>query len=74
MRESATATSIRWRILVADDGAVAFDDFSAAAVAEDRYWRNRDNAAVVVQTALIAGNDRAVAAALAALGKERIGA
>ena len=62
------------RTLVCSNGTIAFDDFSAAAVTNDRYWLDRDNAAVVVLTALRVGNDRAVAAALTALGKKDLAA
>ena len=60
------------RILVGDRGTIAIDDLTAAAATEDRYWFNRDNAAVVVETANIVGNDRAVAAAHQALGTDRL--
>lgn len=61
-------------IVVADDGAAAFADFSAAAVGALPYWRDRDVAAALVSTALLVGNDRAVRSAVAALGKDRVGA
>ena len=63
------------RILVDGDAAnakVGFTDLGTAQVTAESYWRDRDDAAVLVQTALIVGNDRAIAAAIAALGKERI--
>ncbi len=60
------------RILVAD-GQVALDDFSAADATRDKLWIDRDVAALLVATALRVGNDRAIAAAVKALGKERIG-
>ena len=61
------------RGVVDSNGTIAFDDFSARPPSpSDRYWLDRDNAAVLVETALTVGNDRAVAAALAALGKDRL--
>ena len=60
------------RVVLAPDGDVAFDDFSASEVSGAEYYANRDDAAIVVQTALLVGNDRAVAAATRALGKERL--
>ena len=38
----------------------------------DQYWLDRDDAAVLVVTALTVGNERAVAAVVAALGKDRL--
>ncbi len=60
------------RILVADDGSVALDDFSAASASGERYWFDRDDAAVLVLSAQIVGDERAVAAAVKALGNDRI--
>jgi uncharacterized membrane protein YbhN (UPF0104 family)/membrane-associated phospholipid phosphatase len=62
------------RVLVGDDGTVAFDDFSAADAGGADYWRNRDDAALLVLSAQLVGDDRAIAAMVAALGKERAGA
>ncbi len=59
-------------VLVDADGAVSFDDFAAADVSGDDYYSKRDDASVIVQTALAVGNERAVASALAALGKARL--
>jgi uncharacterized membrane protein YbhN (UPF0104 family)/membrane-associated phospholipid phosphatase len=59
-------------VLVAPDGSIAFDDFASAAVDGDDFYAKRDDAAVIVQTALAMGNERATAAALAGLGKERL--
>jgi uncharacterized membrane protein YbhN (UPF0104 family)/membrane-associated phospholipid phosphatase/tRNA A-37 threonylcarbamoyl transferase component Bud32 len=56
--------------VVVDDGKVCFDDFSAADASADPYWRNRDNAALLVATSTLVGNERAVKAATKALGKE----
>jgi len=61
------------RILVTD-GQVALEDFSAADATGVQAWLDRDIAAVLVATALRVGNERAVAAAVDALGKERVGA
>ena len=61
------------RVLVDDDGTVAFDDFSAADASGEEYWRNRDDASLLVLTAQLVGDDRAIAAMVAAVGKERAG-
>ncbi|MDQ1430388.1 MAG: hypothetical protein QOF40_990 [Actinomycetota bacterium] len=58
------------RILVADDGAVAFDDFSAADATAERYWQDRDDAALLVLTSQLVGDERAIEAAVDTLGKE----
>ena len=60
------------RILVAD-GQVVFDDFTAADATDQKFWLDCDVAAVLVATAQRVGNDRAIAAAVTALGKERVG-
>jgi uncharacterized membrane protein YbhN (UPF0104 family)/membrane-associated phospholipid phosphatase len=62
------------RVLVDDDDAIAFDDFSAADASGQDYWRNRDDASLLVLTAQLVGDDRAIAAMVAAIGKERAGA
>jgi uncharacterized membrane protein YbhN (UPF0104 family) len=62
------------RVLVDDDGTVAFDDFSAADASGEEYWRNRDDAALLVLTADIVGQERAIAAMVGVIGKERAGA
>jgi hypothetical protein len=62
------------RILVGDDGTVAFADLDSAGVTADDYWRNCDVAALLTMTAPVVGNDRAVAAAVAAVGPERLAA
>jgi uncharacterized membrane protein YbhN (UPF0104 family) len=62
------------RVLVDDDGAVAFDDFSAADASGEDYWRNRDDAAFLVLSAQRVGDERAIAAMVAAIGKDRAGA
>ncbi len=55
-----------------DGRKVSFDDFSAADANADQYWINRDSAGLLVATALLIGNDRAVKAATAVLGKDRV--
>jgi uncharacterized membrane protein YbhN (UPF0104 family)/membrane-associated phospholipid phosphatase len=62
------------RVLVDDDGAVAFDDFSAADASGEDYWRNRDDAAFLVLSAQLVGDDRAIAAMVGSIGKDRAGA
>lgn len=62
------------RVVVDDDGTVAFDDFSASDAGGEEYWRNRDDASLLVLTAQLVGHDRAIAALVGALGKERAGA
>jgi len=58
------------RVLVGDDGTIAFDDLAACMVTRDPYWLDRDHAAVVVATARVVGNERAIAAAKEALGDD----
>jgi uncharacterized membrane protein YbhN (UPF0104 family)/membrane-associated phospholipid phosphatase len=60
------------RVLVADDGAVALDDFSAADASGEQYWFDRDDAALLVLSAQIVGDERAIAAGVKALGKDRV--
>jgi uncharacterized membrane protein YbhN (UPF0104 family) len=62
------------RVLVTDEGTVAFEDFSSADAGGEQYWYDRDDASMLVLTAGIVGNDRAIAAMVTALGKERAGA
>ena len=52
---------------------VVFDDFTAADATDQKFWLDCDVAAVLVATALRVGNERAIAAAVTALGKERLG-
>jgi uncharacterized membrane protein YbhN (UPF0104 family)/membrane-associated phospholipid phosphatase len=59
--------------VVVDDGSVAFDDFSASDASGEDYWRNRDDASLLVLTAQVVGHDRAIAAMVGAIGKERAG-
>ena len=55
------------RVVVDDDGTVAFDDFSVSPTPSgEEYWRNRDDAALLVLTAQLVGNDRAIAAMVGA--------
>ncbi len=60
------------RILLRDDGSAALDDFSAASVTDEQYWFDRDVVAVLVATALVVGNERAIAAAVKVLGQARL--
>ena len=60
------------RILVQDDGGIAFADLGDAHVGAVAYWRDRDVASLLVATAGIAGNDRAIASAVTVLGPERL--
>ncbi len=62
----------RTRVLVGDDGRVAFDDFTSADATGDQYRYDRDDAALLVLTAQLVGDERAVAEAVDALGTERI--
>ena len=62
------------RILVADDGTVAFDDFTSADASGEQFWIDRDVVAVLVGTALMVGNEHATAPAVNVLGAERVGA
>lgn len=61
------------RMLLESDGRVGFADVGVGYVGTETYWRDRDVAAVLVITALLVGNDRATAAAVNALGNERLG-
>jgi uncharacterized membrane protein YbhN (UPF0104 family) len=61
-----------YHVLVGPDGSVAFDDFASASADGDDFYRKRDHASLIVQSALRIGNERAAALALAALGKERL--
>ena len=61
------------RILVDDTTNIALDDFTSADASGEEYWYERDGAAVLVDTAQLVGNDRAIAAAIKALGKDRVG-
>jgi glycosyltransferase 2 family protein len=60
--------------IVVNDGQVALDDFSAADATGQQQWIDRDVAAVLVASALRVGNDRAIGAAVKALGSDRVAA
>ena len=60
------------RVVVRPDGTAAFGDFGGAAVAADDADLAADRAQVLVATALAAGVERAVAAALAGLGPDQL--
>jgi uncharacterized membrane protein YbhN (UPF0104 family)/membrane-associated phospholipid phosphatase/tRNA A-37 threonylcarbamoyl transferase component Bud32 len=62
----------RLRIRV-QDGTAALDDFTGADATGERFWMDRDVAALLVASSQRVGNDRAIAAAVKALGKERVG-
>ncbi|HEY7137256.1 MAG TPA: lysylphosphatidylglycerol synthase transmembrane domain-containing protein [Acidimicrobiia bacterium] len=62
------------RMLLRDDGTVAFSDLGVSQITTDTYWRDRDIAALLVATAALVGNERAVAAAVDVFGKERVAA
>jgi uncharacterized membrane protein YbhN (UPF0104 family)/membrane-associated phospholipid phosphatase len=57
-------------LLVAESGTVLLDDLSKADACDEQYWFNRDAAAVLVATSSIVGNERAITAAVEALGKD----
>ena len=59
-------------LLVGEKADVSFDGFNRADATAVAYWQNRDSTAVLVTTALLVGNDRAIAAGLAALGKDGV--
>jgi uncharacterized membrane protein YbhN (UPF0104 family)/membrane-associated phospholipid phosphatase len=59
--------------LLIDGSSVAFLDLGRAYVNADGYWMRRDLATLLVITARLAGNDRAIASALTALGTEELG-
>ncbi|MCJ7439849.1 MAG: lysylphosphatidylglycerol synthase domain-containing protein [Acidimicrobiia bacterium] len=58
--------------LLVDEGRISFVDFSAADANADPYWINRDSAGLLVATALLVGNDRAIRSATAVLGNDRV--
>lgn len=57
-----------------DDHRVGFATLGYAPVGAEPYWRDRDVAGLLVGTMLRVGTDRAIEAAVHALGKERVGA
>ena len=64
-----TATLLRQ-----DDGGIAFTDLGDGHVGTIAYWRDRDVAALLVGTAALVGDDRAIAAAVTAIGPDRVSA
>jgi uncharacterized membrane protein YbhN (UPF0104 family)/membrane-associated phospholipid phosphatase len=62
------------RIVVDEGASIALDDFSASDASGEQYWLNRDDAAVLVMSARLVGNERAIQAAVDVLGKDRVGA
>ena len=64
-----TATLLRQ-----DDGGIAFTDLGDAHIGTIAYWRDRDVAALLVGTAALVGDDRAIAAAVTAIGPDRVSA
>jgi uncharacterized membrane protein YbhN (UPF0104 family) len=56
------------------DDRVALDDFSSVDMTANRFWLDRDRVTVLVATARLVGNDRAIAAAQRALGNDELGA
>ncbi|MFI5046297.1 MAG: lysylphosphatidylglycerol synthase domain-containing protein [Acidimicrobiia bacterium] len=61
------------RVVTTVDG-IALDDFADAGVNGDEFWANRDRVALLVDTALHVGHERAIAAAVDVLDKEDAGA
>jgi uncharacterized membrane protein YbhN (UPF0104 family)/membrane-associated phospholipid phosphatase len=65
------------RVLVAAEPAgrpgVQLAGMHAAVVTGDPFWQERDRVTMLVSTSLIVGNERAIAAAVAALGPEAVG-
>jgi uncharacterized membrane protein YbhN (UPF0104 family) len=61
------------RIIVTGDGTVAFDDLTSAGVHPDSFWFERDRVTLLAATALVVGHERAIAAAIAVVGKQRLG-
>jgi uncharacterized membrane protein YbhN (UPF0104 family) len=62
------------RVVVVGGDQVGFTDLDRADIGGDRYWRNRDVALLLMVTAYRVGNDRAIAAAKAALEQDAIAA
>jgi glycosyltransferase 2 family protein len=60
------------RVLVTGGDEVGFDDFSASDATGDQYRYDRDDAAMLVLTAQLVGDERAVDAAVHALGPDRV--
>lgn len=62
------------RLLLDDAGTVAFADLGVAEVTTDEYRVHRDVAALLVTTSQLSDDDRAITAAVAARGKDGLGA
>jgi uncharacterized membrane protein YbhN (UPF0104 family)/membrane-associated phospholipid phosphatase len=60
--------------LLAEDGSIALAGLGAAEVTVDAYRRNRDVAALLVVSAALTDDDRAISRAVSVLGAERVGA
>ncbi|WP_163542294.1 lysylphosphatidylglycerol synthase transmembrane domain-containing protein [Occultella kanbiaonis] len=60
-------------LVVRADGSAALADLSQARISPTPFLRAADNAGLLIATALVLGPERAVAAASAALGAERLG-
>jgi len=63
----------RYRVIVREDNSPAIGDFGEASVASSEADRMVDRAQLLVTTALAVGEERAVSAALAVLGKDGLG-
>jgi uncharacterized membrane protein YbhN (UPF0104 family) len=61
-------------LVVGTGGAVELTDLDHSDVGGERYWRDRDVATLLMTTAHLAGNDRAIAAACQALDTEQLAA
>jgi uncharacterized membrane protein YbhN (UPF0104 family) len=61
-------------VLVEPGAPVVFADFDHADVGGDPYWRDRDIATLLITTARVVGNERAVAAAVGTLGGDAVAA
>ena len=61
-------------LLLEDDGSIALADLGVGEVSTDDYRRHRDVAALLVTTAQLTDDDRAIGAAVGAIGKDALGA
>ncbi len=59
-------------LIVDQKGKVALADFTSSDAGSEQYWFDRDLAAVLVTTAQIVGNERAIKVAVKTLGEERV--
>jgi uncharacterized protein (TIRG00374 family) len=59
-------------LVVDDKGKVILADFTSADAGSEQYWFDRDLAAVLVTTAQVVGNERAIKVAVKTLGEDRI--